>query len=80
MQEVGNLRWNGLFHGVAIHLPNMIADAGPDGTGNTSIRITGSYRPFRERIPRGTIPMRMPPALCRPIIAESKSFHRKSNG
>ncbi len=49
-QEVGNLRWNRLFHKAAIHLPNMIADAYPDGTGYTSIRIISAYGPFRKRL------------------------------
>ena len=74
--EVGNPKRHRLLQNLAIHLPNVIADTQSDCASYTSINITRAYRPFRERISHGTIPMRMPPALWPPIIAESKLFHR----
>jgi hypothetical protein len=49
-QQGGNVRWNRLFHNVAVQLPNVIADANPDGTGNPGVGIISAYRPFGKSI------------------------------
>jgi hypothetical protein len=83
-QELGNPRRNRLFESLAIHLPKVIADAQSDGSGNTSVDITGTYGPFRKQIgfpqidiPHGASPSAAPPASSlQPLPTQNRSLEK----
>src|SRR6266545_600806 len=83
-QEVGDPRRNRLFENLAIHLPQVVADAQPDGSGNPSVDITGTYGPFRKRtgfphigIPHGASPSGAPPASSlQPLPTQNRSLEK----